>query len=65
MSPGALRVGVVGAGRMGVVHGHLLQLHPDTELVGFVEADASVGAALASQGLRKERHHPACFVSRW
>ena len=47
----ALRAAVVGAGRMGMVHGHLLQVHPDTELVGFVDRDTSLAAHLASQGL--------------
>jgi len=47
-----LRAAVVGAGRMGMVHGHLLQVHPETELVGFVDRDAGLAEHLASQGLR-------------
>ena len=47
-----LRAAVVGAGRMGMIHGHLLQVHPDTELAGFVDRDAGLGDHLASQGLR-------------
>ena len=47
-----LKAAVVGAGRMGMVHGHLLQVHPDTELVGFVDRDTSLRDSLASQGLR-------------
>src|SRR5438046_1349003 len=47
-----LRAAVVGAGRMGMVHGHLLQVHPETELVGFVDRDTSLAEHLASQGLR-------------
>lgn len=52
MSGAPLRCAVVGAGRMGMVHGHLLQVHPDTEIVGFVDRDASLAPHLASQGLR-------------
>jgi len=47
-----LRVGIVGAGRMGMVHGHLLQVYPDTELVGFVDRDTRLESQLRSQGLR-------------
>ena len=47
-----VRAAIVGAGRMGMVHGHLLQVHPDTELVGFVDRDTSLRDSLASQGLR-------------
>ncbi len=47
-----LRAAVVGAGRMGMVHGHLLQVHPETELVGLVDRDLSLADHLASQGLR-------------
>ncbi len=47
-----LRVGVIGAGRMGMVHGHLLQVYPETELVGFVDKAAGLAGHLASQGLR-------------
>jgi len=47
-----LRAAVIGAGRMGMVHGHLLQVHPETELVGFVDRDVSLADQLASQGLR-------------
>jgi len=47
-----LRAAVVGAGRMGMVHGHLLQVHPDAELVGLVDRDAGLAEHLASQGLR-------------
>jgi predicted dehydrogenase len=47
-----LRAAVVGAGRMGMIHGHLLQVYPDAELVGFVDRDASLADHLASQGLR-------------
>jgi predicted dehydrogenase len=52
MSSTPLRCAVVGAGRMGIIHGHLLQVHPDTEVVGFVDRDAGLAAHLASQGLR-------------
>jgi predicted dehydrogenase len=51
-----LRAAVIGAGRMGMVHGHLLQVHPDTELVGFVDRDQSLREHLASQGLRAPLH---------
>jgi len=37
---------------MGMIHGHLLQVHPETELVGFVDRDQSLAAHLASQGLQ-------------
>jgi predicted dehydrogenase len=47
-----LRAAVIGAGRMGMVHGHLLQVHPETELVGFVDRDTGLAAHLASQGLK-------------
>ena len=47
---GRLRAAVVGAGRMGMVHGHLLQVHPGTELVGFVDRDESLRSHLASRG---------------
>jgi predicted dehydrogenase len=46
-----LRAAVVGAGRMGMVHGHLLQVHPDTTLVGLVDRDESLREHLRSQGL--------------
>jgi len=52
MSNQALRCAVVGAGRMGMVHGHLLQVHPETEVVGFVDRDTGLAPHLASQGLR-------------
>lgn len=52
MNGGKLRVGVIGAGRMGMVHGHLLQVYPDTELVGFVDPNTSLEGHLRSQGLR-------------
>ena len=51
-----LRAAVVGAGRMGMIHGHLLQVHPETELAGFVDRDQSLAAHLASQGLRAPLH---------
>src|SRR5205814_1627782 len=51
-APARLRIAVVGAGRMGMVHGHLLQIHPETELVAFVDRDTGLAAHLASQGLR-------------
>jgi predicted dehydrogenase len=51
-----LRAAVVGAGRMGMVHGHLLQAHPDTELVAFVDRDQSLAGTLATQGLRAPLH---------
>ena len=47
-----LRAAVIGAGRMGMVHGHLLQVHPETELVGLVDRDTGLAEHLASQGLR-------------
>lgn len=47
-----LRAAVVGAGRMGMIHGHMLQIYPDTEIVGFVDRDAGLADHLASQGLR-------------
>lgn len=47
-----LRAAVIGAGRMGMIHGHLLQVCPETELVGLVDRDASLRDHLASQGLR-------------
>lgn len=46
-----LRAAVVGAGRMGMVHGHLLSVHPETEVVGFVDRDIGLRDHLASQGL--------------
>jgi len=53
---GRLRAAVIGAGRMGMIHGHLLQVHPATELVGFVDRDASLAAHLRSQGLNAPLH---------
>lgn len=47
----ALRVAIVGAGRMGMVHGHLLSVHPETEVVGFVDLTTGLRDHLASQGL--------------
>jgi predicted dehydrogenase len=47
-----LRVGVIGAGRMGMIHGHLLQVHPETQLVGFADRHAGLQSHLESQGLR-------------
>jgi predicted dehydrogenase len=51
-----LRAAVIGAGRMGMVHGHLLQVHPETELAGFVDRDLRLRDHLASQGLRASLH---------
>jgi predicted dehydrogenase len=56
MSVRPLRAAVIGAGRMGMIHGHLLQVHPDTELVGFVDPDTTLASHLASQGLRVPLH---------
>src|SRR5258707_12936472 len=47
-----LRCAVIGAGRMGMVHGHLLQVYPGTELVGFADPQRGAHERLASQGLR-------------
>lgn len=47
-----LRAAVVGAGRMGMIHGHLLSIYPGTEVVGFVELNTGLRDHLASQGLR-------------
>jgi predicted dehydrogenase len=47
-----LRCAVIGAGRMGMVHGHLLQVYPATELVAFADPQPAAGERLASQGLR-------------
>ena len=46
-----LRAAIVGAGRMGMIHGHLLNVHPETQLVGFADRDTSLAAHLQSQGL--------------
>lgn len=46
-----LRVAVIGAGRMGMIHGHLLSVFPETEVVGFVDRDTGLRDHLASQGL--------------
>ncbi|HUG54430.1 MAG TPA: Gfo/Idh/MocA family oxidoreductase [Vicinamibacteria bacterium] len=51
-----LRCGVVGAGRMGMVHGHLLQVYPGTELVGFADPHSGAAGRLARQGLRAPVH---------
>jgi predicted dehydrogenase len=50
--PRPLRCAVIGAGRMGMVHGHLLQVYPGTELVGFVDPQRGAHERLASQGLQ-------------
>jgi predicted dehydrogenase len=50
--PRPLRCAVIGAGRMGMVHGHLLQVYPGTELVGFADPQSGAHERLASQGLR-------------
>jgi predicted dehydrogenase len=47
-----LRAAVVGAGRMGMIHGHLLNVCPETEVVGFVDQQTGLAEHLASQGLR-------------
>jgi len=47
-----LRAAVVGAGRMGMIHGHLLSVYPGTEVAGFVDRDTGLRDHLASQGLR-------------
>jgi len=47
-----LRVAVVGAGRMGMIHGHLLSIYPETEVVGFVDPDTGLRDHLVSQGLQ-------------
>jgi len=54
--PAPLRCAVVGAGRMGMVHGHLLQVYPGTELVGFADPQPGTRDRLASQGLRAPVH---------
>jgi predicted dehydrogenase len=46
-----LRCAVVGAGRMGMVHGHLLQVYPGTTLIGFADPQRGTRDRLASQGL--------------
>lgn len=46
-----LRAAVVGAGRMGMIHGHLLSVYPETEVVGFVDSNMGLRDHLASQGL--------------
>jgi len=46
-----LKAAVVGAGRMGMVHGHLLSTYPATEVVGFVDTNTGLRDHLASQGL--------------
>ncbi len=50
--PPPLRAAVIGAGRMGVIHGHLLSVYPETEVVGFVDPNTTLSHYLASQGLR-------------
>jgi predicted dehydrogenase len=47
-----LRAAVIGAGRMGMIHGHLLSIYPETEVVGFVDLNTRLSDHLASQGLR-------------
>ncbi len=47
-----LRVAVIGAGRMGMIHGHLLSVYPETEVVGFVDSNPGLREHLTSQGLR-------------
>jgi len=47
-----LRVAVIGAGRMGMIHGHLLSVYPETEVAGFVDSNMGLREHLASQGLR-------------
>jgi predicted dehydrogenase len=46
-----LRAAVIGVGRMGMIHGHLLSLYPETEVVGFVDQNTRLRDHLASQGL--------------
>lgn len=46
-----LRAAVIGTGRMGVIHGHLLSIHPETKVVGFVDQNTGLRDHLASQGL--------------
>ncbi len=60
-----LRAAVVGAGRMGMVHGHLLQVHPETALVGLVDRDASLREHLRSQGLEAPLYPSleACYAA--
>ncbi len=47
-----LKAAVVGVGRMGMVHGHLLSIYPETEVVGFVDLKTRLSDHLTSQGLR-------------
>lgn len=42
-------VAIIGAGRMGQIHGHNAARHPDLRLRYVVETDAALGAALAAQ----------------
>jgi len=42
-------VAIIGAGRMGQIHGHNAARHPDLRLRYVVETDAAFGAALAAQ----------------
>jgi predicted dehydrogenase len=51
-----LRCAIVGAGRMGMVHGHLIQVYPGTELVGFADPQPGTRERLATQGLRAPVH---------
>src|ERR1041385_9528331 len=52
MPDAPLRCAVIGAGRMGMVHGHLLQVYPGTELVGFADPQMGTQDRLSSQGLK-------------
>src|SRR5205823_751805 len=48
---GRRRCAIVGAGRMGMVHGHLLQVYPGTDVVGFADPQKGTHDRLSSQGL--------------
>src|SRR4029077_4387820 len=44
-----IRVGLVGAGRMGQLHARLLRAHPQGDFVGIADSDLSRGAMLAKK----------------
>jgi predicted dehydrogenase len=44
-----LRIGLIGAGRMGARHARVIALNPDTELTWVIDPDRDIGAAAAGK----------------
>ena len=60
----ALRVGLIGAGRMGQLHARVYSQLPGVQLIGIVDIDADRAAALAQRCQTQALSHPQEFFGR-